>query len=126
MKLLAGALAALFVLAVSPQPASAYSVNLIFRNTTKVCASVTVWHSSDNGKTWKDGTGDLQPRLVKAGETFAGSASGSDSIRVQARMSNSDDCTRVSGHIEAVYLGRVAVLIATLSGDSSRYYLRIK
>jgi len=128
MKLLAGALVALLVLAIAPQPASARMGALVFVNNSKLCAYVTVYHSTD-GATWHVAEGTLGPRYVKAGANFAGSVDWSY-VKARAEVTRNDYCTgeRIVD-VHAVYHDTSTLAhvqrTATLQSDT-RFYITIR
>ena len=123
------ALAALIaLLAAAPQPASARMGGLVIINNSKLCAYMTVYHSTD-GATWHVATGTLGPRYVKAGTNFAGTVDWSD-VKVRAQVNRNVYCT--GAHIvdvESTYHDTSTVphvqRTATLQSDT-RFYITIR
>lgn len=101
---------------------------LVFINNSKLCAYVTIYHSSD-GATWQVAGGTLAPRYVKAGANFAGSVDWSD-VKVRAEVTRNDYCTgdRIVD-VHAVYHDTSTVphvqRTATLHGDT-HFYVTIR
>jgi hypothetical protein len=129
-RLFIGALVALLVLAVAPQPASARMGGLVFINNSKLCAYVTIYHSlGGEHPTWHVAGGTLGPRYVKAGANFAGSVDWSD-IKVRAEVTRNIYCTgeRIVD-VDAVYHDTSTVphvqRTATLQSDT-RFYITIR
>lgn len=125
----ARAFVALLVLAVAPQPASARMGSFVFINNSKLCAYVTIYHGLGGGQPWHVAGGTLQPRYVKAGANFAGTADWSD-VKVRAEVTRNNYCTgeRIVD-VEATYHDASTVphvqRTATLQSDS-RYYITIR
>jgi len=122
------ALVALLVVAVAPQPVSARMGGLVVINDSKLCAYMTVYHSTD-GVTWHVATGALGPRYVKAGANFAGTVDWSD-VKVRAQVNRNVYCT--GEHIvdvEATYHDTSTIphvqRTATLQSDT-RFYVTIR
>lgn len=127
---LLGLLAALLVVAVAPQPASARMGGLVFINNSKLCAYVTIYHNADSEHPiWQVAGGTLAPRYVKAGANFAGTVDWSD-VKVRAEVTRNIYCT--GGHIvdvDAVYHDTSTIphvqRTATLQSDT-RFYITIR
>lgn len=104
--------------------------SFVFVNNSKLCAYVTIYHSSDSEHpVWHVADGVLQPRYVKAGANFAGSVNWSD-VKVRAEVTRNMYCT--GGHIvdvDAVYHDASTAphvqRTATLQSDS-RFYITIR
>jgi len=128
-RLLPGAIAASLLVATA-QPASAKMGALVFVNNAKLCAYVTIYHSTTGEPdTWKAATGTLGPRYVKAGANFAGSVDWSY-VKVRAEVTRNDYCTGGTiVDVDATYHDTSTVAHvqrqATLQSDT-RFYITIR